>query len=455
MKVFNFTIKGMKYLLKVLVIFSFITNGFAEFENFKQIFESTKPPIPKIKEWTIAFYINGRNNVDMFAYTDFNRLETQGSDENINIVAELGRAQGYMEGENTPEKWQGVRRYYINKDDNLEKINSTLIEERKGVDMGSWEEASDFLKWAKINYPAKKYMFIIWDHGWGWIDPVKENLNLINSRSISHDFTTQNYIKTTDIKKIFQNAGPVNLYASMACFMQMAEVITEIKDYAKVVVGSEEVIQLPSFNWEDFLSLIKKNPYVDEEKAGVFLVDTFKEMYQRPEYFKLLVEGKFGTQLSAVRTSRFDDFISSVKRLSDIIVELKDYRGLSKAKKDVLRFEVGETYNDPDKLISFYADPYHFFEIVATDYQNKTEEKYLEFLKEFERFKKAVAKTVIKNVYLNKDRTGKDFSNTHGISMHIPGAKGELIKYYPTYNELLFDRLTGWSKAIKFLEGIE
>ncbi|MEF3280930.1 MAG: hypothetical protein K6357_08215 [Elusimicrobiota bacterium] len=427
----------------------------AQFEDFNKIKETISVPIPKIKEWTVAIYINGKNNVDMFAYKDFNRIETQGSDENINIVAELGRAQGFMPDENTPEKWSGVRRYYIKKDLDPNKINSDIVLDRKDVDMGNWEEAASFIRWAKTNYPAKKFMFIIWNHGWGWIDPVKEDSNLAGDKSISHDFTTNNYIKTTELKKIFQKAGKVDIYASMACFMQMAEVVTEIKDYADIIVGSEEVIQLPSFNWEDFFALLKKYPKSNEEQLGIFLVDTFKEMYQRPEYFQLLVEGKYGTQLSAIRSSTMNKFLTSIKNFSNIIPKLKDIKAISKAKKDVLRFEVGELDTDPDKLISFYADIYNFLELIDKYYSDKNDFTYFEFQKEFLNFKKIIKELVIKNVYLNKDRTGKDFSNTHGISMHIPGAKGHLIDYYQTYNELEFEKITRWSDSIKFLENIE
>jgi hypothetical protein len=439
--------------ISFLILFFLNTSLIAQFEEFNKIKESVEIlKVPQIKKWTVAIYINGRNNVDMFAYKDFNRIETIGSSNDVKIVAELGRAQGFADGESTPEIWSGVKRFYVIKDSDTNKINSPVVEDRKNADMGSWQEAADFLRWAKKNYPARNYIFIIWDHGWGWIDPVKESKI---TKSISHDFTTGNYIKTTELKKIFQKAGPVDIYISMACFMQMAEIVTEIKNYSKIIIGSEEVIQLPSFNWEDFFDFLVKNPDTDIRKLSIFFVESFKEMYQRPEYFQLLVEGKYGTQLSAIDTRYMNEFLSIMKKMSDAIVLLNDKKAISMAKKDVLRFEVGEVDTDPDKLISFYADPYNFFELIDKYYTNK-EENYYQFKNIFESFKNIIdKKLIIKNVYLNKDRTGKDFSNTHGISMHIPGKEGNLINYYPTYNELDFDKITNWSKAINFIKSIE
>lgn len=447
-------------IFSFLLFISFPVHSQINLSDFNTVKENIKvPPAPKIKEWTVAIYLNGRNNVDYYAFHDVNRFEKVGSNGDINIVVELGRAPELnFPGNDTPEeKWEGVRRYYIIHDDNMNRINSPLIEDLGKVDMGKWQTAANFLKWAKAKYPAKRYMFIIWDHGWGWIDPVQENSNLAeNSKSISHDFTTNNYIKTTELKNIFKYAGPVDVYASMACFMQMAEVAYEIKDYAKVIVGSEEVIQLPSFNFEDFFKMLKKYPYASPQDAGLFMTLTFKEMYQRPEYYQLLVDGKYGTQLSAIKGSKLDTFAEYIKNIGELITTVKHPEVLSKAKKDVLRFEVGELDTDPDKLISFYADIYHFLELIDKYYPSKSDEWYRQYSLRWERLKKFIEKDlVIKNVYLHKDRTGKDFSNTHGISMHIPGKNGHLIDYYDTYTQLEFDKVTGWSKVIKFLESID
>jgi hypothetical protein len=179
-------------------------------------------------------------------------------------------------------------------------------------------------------------------------------------------------------------------------------------------------------------------------------------MYSRPEYFQLLIDGKYGTQLSAIRTSKIDNFLMVIKEISNIMPKLKDKNAISKAKREVLRFEVGELDTDPNKLVSFYADPYHFFELIEQNYSDKSDPVYLDFKSKVSRFKNIITKEmIIKNVYLYKDRTDKDFSNAHGISMHIPGTKGHLVDYYQTYNELEFDKITRWSNAIKFLEEIE
>ncbi len=411
-------------------------------------------PKPKMKKWTVAVYMNGKSNIEPFALNDLNRLETQGSDDNINIVAEIGRSRGLENDTQADGDWEGVRRFYVQKDSDMDKINSPVLEDLKNIDMGDWRKAAEFLAWAKENYPSERIMFIIWDHGWGWIDPLKPGENLADKdRSISHDFVTGNYIKTTDLGKIFRAAGPVDFYASMACFMQMAEVAYEIKDYAEVIAGSEEVIQLPSFNFEDFLAALKNNPGATPQEAGAYLTNTFKEMYSRPEYQDLLISTKYGTQLSAIRGKALKSFAAVMKDFASYISSSAQEDALAAAKRDVLRFEVGDENTDPDKLISFYADIYDFANLLVKYTSDPVKKQKAAEI--FDRLKSNIEKElVISNVFLNMDRTGKDYSRAHGISLHIPGMPGNLIDYHKTYRNLAFEKETGWSAAIKRIENV-
>jgi hypothetical protein len=405
-----------------------------------------------LKEWTVLVYMNGKSNIEPFALADLNRFETIGSSEKVNIVAEIGRSKGLDNDTAADGDWAGVRRYFVTKDADKERIASPLLADLGNPDMGDWKEAAAFLKWGKEAYPAKKYIFIIWDHGWGWIDPKKPGENLVDGdKSISHDFVTGNYIRTTEMGRIFKEAGKVDLYTSMACFMQMAEVAYEIKDGAKVIVGSEEVIQLPSLNWEDFLTLLEANPSAGAETAGVYMVDTFREMYARPEFQDMLTATKYGTQLSAIRAALLPQLAAKVKTWYELAMAADDKPALAKAKAEVLRFEVGDETTDPDKRISFYGDLYNFVEL-AGRYADPARPGAKELAAAGKSLNKFIeSELTIKNVWLGKDRTGKEYSNTHGIAINIPGKPGTLLEYYPTYSRLAFQKASGWEAFMTYL----
>jgi hypothetical protein len=401
-------------------------------------------------------YMNGKSNIEPFALADLNRFETIGSSDKVAVVAEIGRSKGLDNDTTADGDWAGVRRYYVTKDADMEHIASPLLADLGNPDMGDWKQAAAFLKWARAEYPAKKYLFIIWDHGWGWLDPVKPGQNpLEDEKSISHDFVTGNYIATRQLGKIFREAGKVDMYVSMACFMQMAEVAYEIKDGAEVIVGAEEVIQLPSLNWEGFLSLLNATPAAGSEAAGAYMVDSFKEMYSRPEMTELLQQGGYGTQLSAIRGAKLRGLAQKIKDWSTLAMAAGDKAALAKAKRDVVRFEIGDPSTDPDKQIAFYGDLHNFVELAAR-HADKSLPAAAAALAAGESLNKFISEElVIRNAALGKDRTGKDFSAVRGLAINIPGRPGTLIEYYPTYSKLLFARDSGWETFMKYLDGIE
>ena len=130
-------------------------------------------------------------------------------------------------------------------------------------------------------------------------------------------------------------------------------------------------------------------------------------------------------------------------------------RALVNAREKVLRFEVGDETTDPDKTISFYGDLYNFVELTENSLDADGREK-TEFIAAGERLKRFIAQELtVKNVFIGKDRTGKDYSNTHGIAIHIPGKPGNLIGYHHTYSRLAFEKAAGWHKFIKYLEALK
>jgi len=411
-----------------------------------------EPARPPLREWTVLVYMNGKSNIEPFALGDLNRFETVGSSEKVAIVAEIGRSKGLDNDTTADGDWAGVRRYYVTKDADLEHIASPLLADLGNPDMGDWRQAAAFLKWGKAAYPAKKYVFVIWDHGWGWLDPVKPGQGPDEGKSISHDFVTGNYIGTRQMGSIFKEAGKVDMYVSMACFMQMAEVAYEIKDGADVIVGAEEVIQLPGLNWESFLALLKADPSAGAEKAGVFMVDTFKEMYSRPDMLELLAQGGYGTQLSAIRGAKMRGLAAKIKNWYTLAMAAGDRAALARAKTEVVRFEIGDPATDPDKQIAFYGDLSHFVDLAAS-HADRSRPGYAAARAAGERLNKFIAdELVIKNASIGRDRTGKDFSAVKGLAINIPGRPGTLIEYYPTYEKLLFAQDSGWGVFTKYLE---
>jgi hypothetical protein len=88
-----------------------------------------------------------------------------GSSTDVQIVTQMDRCQGGYQGDGN---WISARRYYVTADDDLNQINSEVVEDLGEVNMADGQTLVDFVTWAIQNYPADKYALILSDHGMGW-----------------------------------------------------------------------------------------------------------------------------------------------------------------------------------------------------------------------------------------------------------------------------------------------
>ena len=104
-------------------------------------------------EWTFMVFMAGDNNLSAAGDTDLVEMRRIGSSDKVNVVVEFDNAGD-----------AGTRRIHIKRDGVGETVE-TLGE----TDSGSPEVLSEFITWAAQNYPAKRYVLILWNHGGGWV----------------------------------------------------------------------------------------------------------------------------------------------------------------------------------------------------------------------------------------------------------------------------------------------
>ncbi|MCE1246614.1 MAG: clostripain-related cysteine peptidase [Firmicutes bacterium] len=95
-------------------------------------------PDNKEKDVTFLFYMNGQySDMEQTMAAALRNLETAGSDENVNLVAQLGRAsqkesRPYGGTDRIDNDWSGVRRYYVvNQEEN--SASEPTIEQFKAI----------------------------------------------------------------------------------------------------------------------------------------------------------------------------------------------------------------------------------------------------------------------------------------------------------------------------------
>ena len=98
--------------------------------------------------------------------------------------------------------------------------------------MADPETLQDFVAWGAVKYPAKKYGLVLWDHGGGsktgiFIDELFENDTM--------------YLY--ELGEALRGGGVMfETVLFDACLMANVETAYIIKDYARYMVASEEVV---------------------------------------------------------------------------------------------------------------------------------------------------------------------------------------------------------------------
>ncbi len=403
-----------------------------------------------VREITVMVFMNSKNNLEAAGLYNLNDMERIGSTDKVNIIVEAGRMRGQQGDISDDGDWIGVRRYYIKKDNNPNKVTSRVIYSKSGknvYDMGDYKKVVEFVKWTKEKFPAKRYILILWNHGTGWLDPVK-NTERNPNKGISFDDETGNYITTEEIGKIVKEVGGVDILAFDACLMQMVEVLYEVKDHTKVIVGSEEVVPGYGYPYALFLDLITKNPSLSNENIAKGIVDAFVAFYN---YVKQ------PATLSAIRSNKIAGLKKHMSEFAKAAMEADEIEALKKARQKIIRFDVLGEETDPNKTISFFGDIYHFADIVSKNIKGNDEKSMVlktkaEMLKEF-----ITKELVIARGSFGNEITGKPLELAYGVSAYFPPVNANITPQRidsllkAPYNYFKFSKESGWGNFVKFL----
>ena len=237
--------------------------------------------------WTIMLYQDADDpTLEQDIYMDLNEAEQIGSSANVNVVAQMDRYNGGFAGDGD---WHGTRRYKLEQDPDLFRVNSPVVQDLGEVNMADPRTLYDFAVWAIKTYPADHYVLVMSDHGMGWpggfTDPnpntrsgvntafsqvVKSNMMYTND----FDVALANIVKDTGI-------GSFDIVGMDACLMSEVEVMSSLAPYSQYLVGSEEVEPALGWAYASFLAQLTANPSMSAEDLAKIIVDGYIKDDQR------------------------------------------------------------------------------------------------------------------------------------------------------------------------------
>lgn len=394
----------MKYkyaIIIVLIILSISLSGCFLF-----------PPIKNdTAEWTVMVYLDADNNLESEGINDINEMEMAGSSSDVNIVVQADRIPGY---DTSNGNWTTTRRYYITQDFDPVQINSQLKSDLGELNMGDPQTLVDFASWAVTEYPAKKYLLVIWNHGGGF-----RSLSL--TKDIAWDDTSGgDKITMPELEYALsaisaQIGKKIDIVGMDACLMAMTEVAYQIEDYADILVTSEENEPGDGWPYDTILDQLVVNPTVSPEQLATDIVDEYVFSYPYGSV----------TQ-SAIDLSYMDTLTSQLSNLASTIMD----DNLTIKKNYLEASNSSQHYGDFD-----FIDLYDFCNQLVT-YSNSLEVKNIAL-----NIQQTLNYAVIKSGY-----NGESVSGSKGLSIYFP-----YVTYDYYYNNTNFSQDTLWDEMLSYL----
>ncbi|MCX5922778.1 MAG: clostripain-related cysteine peptidase [Candidatus Dependentiae bacterium] len=395
----------------------------------------------RVKDWTFIVYIAADNNLRNFAARNIKQMSEIGSNDFLNIAVQLDiRITGNK---------KITRRYYV-ENNKILHVNSADSSSQQ-MDSGDPKTLVSCCKWAIENYPARNYALILWNHGTGIIDPdigrivnpaelfvFNPNINkfeldrsigfldcindidskLYNDswRGICWDESTGNYLTNqkldsalAEVTQKFLGGRKLNILGFDACLMGMIEIAEIAKQYAQVMVGSQEVELGPGWDYQRVLEPFRSGS-IDYITFAKHMVDVYAETY-----------GKITNDYTqaAINLDSIDALENNINTVATLLSDglrlqkngsVKNAIQASKSKLLCTHFD------EPS-----YIDLHHFYTNLLANL------KYFTFINEQQgaNIKKTLGqaledgKNIIKSVVI-ANQAGKNLSLAQGISIYFP-----------------------------------
>jgi hypothetical protein len=311
------------------------------------------------KEWTVLVWANGKaNGADRLAPSVIRELEVAGSDENMDIVAQLGR-KGRVYDKVTKD-WSGTKRYHIERNPDpmgvqeelikwflppyTDGIVSPVVQDMGNADMGSSASLSEFLQWGMKEYPAKNYAVVIYGEGGGMAGAGVDE-------ETGHRLTPSG-IQQAFLEAKIATGEDIDLVAFDSDHMGGLETAAQLKDSAGIMVASEAGLNLGSIQLDMVMKDLKFELAEHGEVTPKQLADWFVfETRANPGPLAEMVN----PTLSAIDLKKVGGVKDAYGALSE---KLADVLKAKPEAKDALRQAIGETqsYAEADNTSGFYSD---------------------------------------------------------------------------------------------------
>ena len=276
----------------------------------------------EIPEWGFYVYMAGDNTLYDELTDDLNEMKMVGSNDDLDIVALTDR-----NFDDDSKLYHVLKHNLVEK--NLTEVNNTWENE---LDMGDGDTLRDFLIWAANEFPAKRKILIIWNHGSGWEKVAEDGNSFLTVPEINNSI--KEYRDIT-------NESPFTLIGFDACLMGMFEIMYELKNHAEMVHGSEAYEPLEGWTYNNLLYKLNEN--LNNEDLAYHVVNDYTESYRNGSVYT-----SYSVTSSVASTDKLDNLWNKLDNFSteinSVLPLFRDEIGI--ARDNTQRFDQNPNYRD-------------------------------------------------------------------------------------------------------------
>lgn len=322
------------------------------------------------KTVTVMVYMCGTDleSKSGMATADLEEMVNATLGDNINVILETGGASNWQ---NQIIKSNTNQRFRI-KQGGLETLDAK-VGKRSMVDPAT---LSDFIQFSAKEYPADRYILVLWDHGGGSLTGYGYD-ELFPGDSMSLD----------GINTALKNGGvKFDIIGFDACLMATLETALVAGQYGDYLVASEAVEPGTGWYYTNWLSQLSEDPAMDSLDVGKQIIDDYVKMSGSTSQTTLSMTDL--AELESTVPAAFKTFSSSTSEL----IAGDGYSTVATARSGARDFSTSSKINQIDLI--------HFAENLATNESN------------------ALAGALRDAVKYNRNST--TISHANGLSIYFP-----------------------------------
>jgi hypothetical protein len=214
-------------------------------------------------DWTIMLYMDGDNDLEAWAITDFYELAEVGSTVDVNVVAQFDRAVGYA---NSDGDWTDCKRFYVTA--GMTPTPGNALASLGETNMGDPQTLKDFVIWAIGQYPAEKYALVLRSHG--WLTGVGAD------SSHAYDWLTSTELRTALQQVATATGTSLDVLAMQSCMSGSVEMAYQLSEVVEVLVVSEEVTSsLLGYPYDAILAELVADPTMNATEFAMVVFNQY------------------------------------------------------------------------------------------------------------------------------------------------------------------------------------